>query len=161
MRYSRGPGHVRSCLTLLRYLLEDKYKINASLPNLSYLLPDKCKDGLYCVDTCDLWGALEGIPQNKRKLEHISRELGLKPQNMHNAGNDAYFTLGALRAMAEGAPLDQQRQARYPANRIEGLAVKEKDEDEDELDDELDLPNMKRVVAASGAPVRENASTAA
>ncbi|KZV76094.1 hypothetical protein PENSPDRAFT_570434 [Peniophora sp. CONT] len=142
----------------IQYLLDDKYKINASLPNLSYLLPDKCKDGLYCVDTCDLWGALEGIPQDKRKLEHICRELGLKPQNMHNAGNDAYFTLGALRAMAEGAPLDQQRQARYPANRIEGLAVKEKDEDEDELDEELDLPNMKRVVAA---PAGESANGAA
>ena len=143
------------CLTSLRYLVEEKFGINAKLPNLTFILPDKHTDGLYCVDTCDLWGALEGIPQDKRKLERVCQELGLKPKNMHNAGNDAYFTLAAVRTMAEGAPLDLQRQARFP-DRVSGLTILEPAEDEDELDD--DMPKMSQVVNGGGKANKDTAA---
>ena len=64
---------------------------------------------------------------------------------MHNAGNDAYFTLASLRVMAEGGPLDIQRKARWP-DRTEGLKVLPRDESEDELDDD-EFPNMSAVVS--------------
>ena len=66
--------------------------IEAPLIGLSYTLPDVRPDeGIYVVDTGELFAALEGESTgNKRGLERVCRLLQMDPQRLHNAGNDAH-----------------------------------------------------------------------
>jgi len=74
------------------------------------------KQGIYIVDTAELFAALEGHSGERRGLERMCRLLGIRElKYMHNAGNDAHWTLAALRSMASGQPLDMQREERWPA----------------------------------------------
>ncbi|KAF8305387.1 hypothetical protein DL93DRAFT_2144637 [Clavulina sp. PMI_390] len=83
----------------------------------SRMIPDSPPaDGIYVVDTAEMFAALEGHSGERRNLERMCRLLKLKDlKHMHNAGNDAHWTLGALREMASGPPLDNQREERWPA----------------------------------------------
>lgn len=74
---------------LSRYLRE---QIQANLTGLTYLLPDRAPDeGLYVIDTAELFAALEGsADNNKRGLQQICRHLKIPVQYLHNAGNDAH-----------------------------------------------------------------------
>ncbi|KAJ6602552.1 hypothetical protein DFH09DRAFT_1470295 [Mycena vulgaris] len=71
-------------------------------------------EGIYIVDTVVLFAALEGEGQDTRSLERVCRHLQISIKNLHNAGNDAYYTVLALREMAGGEPLDMQRETRWP-----------------------------------------------
>ncbi|KAJ7630029.1 hypothetical protein DFH06DRAFT_1102028 [Mycena polygramma] len=78
-------------------------------------LPDMVPtEGIFIVDTQVLFGALIGKSHNREKLERICVQLGIQPSNLHNAGNDAHYTLDALREMASGEPLDAQAERRWP-----------------------------------------------
>jgi len=67
------------------------------------------------IDTGDLFAALEGeTGGNKRGLDRVCRHLQIPTEWMHNAGNDAHYTLQALKAMASGDPVDLQREKRWP-----------------------------------------------
>lgn len=48
-------------------------------------------DGIFVIDTTDLFGALQGDVSEKRSLERMCLLLKTSTAlNMHNAGNDAH-----------------------------------------------------------------------
>ncbi|KAJ6598966.1 hypothetical protein DFH09DRAFT_1129679 [Mycena vulgaris] len=71
-------------------------------------------EGIFIVDTAMLFGALEGEGNNTRGLQQVCNHLQISTDYLHNAGNDAWYTLLALREMASGDPLDTQREHRWP-----------------------------------------------
>ncbi|KAK0498666.1 hypothetical protein EDD18DRAFT_1158624 [Armillaria luteobubalina] len=92
-------------------------QVKAPIDGYSHILPDAIPDtGIFVVDTADLFGALlgEDSPGNKRGLEQMCHHLKITTKHLHNAGNDAYYTLAALKVMATGDPLDAQREQRWP-----------------------------------------------
>ncbi|KAJ1974466.1 hypothetical protein H4R34_004706 [Dimargaris verticillata] len=52
-------------------------------------------------DTKDLFCAYTNNPQNGRKLAVVLQQLNIPCSYLHNAGNDAYYTLKALLVMCE------------------------------------------------------------
>ncbi|KAF8989628.1 hypothetical protein BDZ89DRAFT_974678 [Hymenopellis radicata] len=85
--------------------------------SLSPLLPDRVPvAGMFVVDTSALFTTLVGDASFKRhKLERVCHLLRIpKVTHLHNAGNDAHFTLEALKSMVSGAPADVQRGERWP-----------------------------------------------
>ncbi|KAG8891007.1 hypothetical protein FRB98_000016 [Tulasnella sp. 332] len=99
--------------------------------------------GLFCIDTTNLFSALEGQKQAKG-LSRMCRILGMETDRLHNAGNDAQYTLQALMSMASGLPVDAQRDARWPPNPSENLpnvkktyAREPRPEDESDYDDAM------------------------
>lgn len=62
------------------------------MAGLIYELPDAIPDqGLFVVDTSDLFAALEGDgSQNRRSLDRLCKHLQIPTEYLHNAGNDAY-----------------------------------------------------------------------
>ncbi|KAI0702905.1 hypothetical protein BC835DRAFT_1320229 [Cytidiella melzeri] len=125
-------------------------QVAGPLNGLSYILPEETPStGIYVVDTTDLFGALEGSSKgNKRSLQQTCRQLQVSPiENLHNAGNDAHYTMLALRAMAEGGPLDAQRQKRWPAFiSANGLGVDLPGVDGNADIDDLEGPNIHNLV---------------
>jgi hypothetical protein len=125
-----------------RYL--NSTAIEAPITGLAYFLPDITpKDGLFVVDTAEMFAALEGEgTANKRSLQFICKVLDIPHTFMHNAGNDAHVsgdlcasssgiadrrlqcTLLAMITMASGDPLDIQREKRWPARTGEGKSTK-------------------------------------
>ncbi|KAJ7180189.1 hypothetical protein C8R43DRAFT_972124 [Mycena crocata] len=82
-----------------------------------YELPNATpSEGIFIVDTAVLFGALEGEGNNTRALKQVCNHLRVPTEEafMHNAGNDAHYTLLALREMASGETLDRQREYRWP-----------------------------------------------
>lgn len=69
--------------------------INASIPNMSFLLPDiPPSDGIFVIDTCEMFAALEGSStKNNQSLQTVCRRLGIPTMYLHNAGNDAHVSL--------------------------------------------------------------------
>lgn len=143
----------------IKYLNE----LKADLNGLSYLLPDAMPDeGIFVVDTADLIGALlgEGSGGNNRGLEKTCALLQVKTDYLHNAGNDAHvrlvfcvspfpsdlilnylymqYTLLAMESMANGDPIDAQREKRWPNQTVTGVQVSLKpwQEDSDFSDEE-------------------------
>jgi hypothetical protein len=108
--------------------------IDAPLAGLTYQLPDTIpKEGIFVVDTSDLFAALEGDGEtNRRSLDRVCKHLQIYTEYLHNAGNDAYvrvcccqafcpshshylqYTLLAMKSMASGDPVDIQREKRWP-----------------------------------------------
>ncbi|KAJ3506438.1 hypothetical protein NMY22_g17250 [Coprinellus aureogranulatus] len=112
------------------------------LENLTHLIPETAPEsGLIAIDTSDQMGALLGEDSGRRTgLEKTCRLLGIDTPFLHNAGNDAYFTLQALIKMAEGGQVDKQREERWP-NQTTGsslrVQVKPNEDDSDyESDDD-------------------------
>jgi len=95
-----------------------KYLQQLQVPGISDIasIPSKPPGpGMYCIDTKDMFAALEGDSAQQRGLERVCGLLKIRGfDHPHNAGNDAHFTLEALRAMASGQPVDLQREARWP-----------------------------------------------
>lgn len=56
------------------------------------MIPDAPpNDGVFIVDTAELFSALEGHSGERRGLERMCRLLGMRNlEYMHNAGNDAH-----------------------------------------------------------------------
>ncbi|KAJ7638907.1 hypothetical protein FB45DRAFT_904238 [Roridomyces roridus] len=87
-------------------------------------IPDKTpEDGIFIVDTAVLFAALCGEATGTRGLGQMCNQLQVfvkylpNPGDeswLHNAGNDAHYTLLALKEMAGGEPLDMQREQRWP-----------------------------------------------
>ncbi|KAI0092013.1 hypothetical protein BDY19DRAFT_990761 [Irpex rosettiformis] len=121
------------------------------ITGLSYRLPDQAPStGTFVVDTVDLFAALEGnTGANKWSLEQTCRQLQVLPlENLHNAGNDAHYTMLALKSMAEGGPLDSQRQQRWPAYiSVSGLGADLPGVDGNPDVEELEGPNTRNLVS--------------
>ncbi|TFK23240.1 hypothetical protein FA15DRAFT_670625 [Coprinopsis marcescibilis] len=107
-------------------------------------------EGIVVVDTAELLSALMGVTGgNRRSLKDMCGLLGQKPQNLHNAGNDAHLTLSCFMEMANGGQIDNQRENRWPNQTANGsLWVQVKSgqagsDDDDEDDDDCDLPRPK------------------
>lgn len=66
------------------------------------MIPDTPpKEGIYVVDTAEVFAALEGNSGERRGLERMCRLLGMRELNfMHNAGNDAYVRVTNLPYLA-------------------------------------------------------------
>jgi len=83
---------------------------------------------------------LEGEGKNaRRSLDRVCRLLGITTSYLHNAGNDAHYTLLAAIEMASGDPVDMQRDKRWPGRTENagpgGQGVKVQfDEQQDESD---------------------------
>ncbi|PVG00544.1 hypothetical protein CPB86DRAFT_782613 [Serendipita vermifera] len=105
----------------IKYLVDPKYRLEV-LPSAPTLIVPETppNDGLYVIDTSQMFAALEGDRENRRKLESVYRKLTHKTQtDFHNAGNDARYTLEILQEMATGGPLDAQREQRWPPPALE------------------------------------------
>lgn len=105
-----------------------------------YVFPTKDipKSGYIVVDTQELFQALEGHESgNTRSLGQVCNQLQIRTQWLHNAGNDAHYTFLALKEMASGDPVDQQRTKRWPQQSA-GLTadLKHKPVSEEYSDDE-------------------------
>ncbi|KAJ2936704.1 hypothetical protein H1R20_g387, partial [Candolleomyces eurysporus] len=126
--------------------IKDLKRLEVPLTNLTHILPDNTPDsGLFVVDTSDLIGALLGDDGgNRRGLEKMCRLLQINPMYLHNAGNDAHYTLEALVQMASGTQVDKQREERWPNQTAAGsLRVKlEANESDYESDDEEIGPRL-------------------
>ncbi|KAG5648977.1 hypothetical protein DXG03_000326 [Asterophora parasitica] len=122
----------------IKYLRSEM--IGAPLDGLSYVLPDAIPDaGLFVVDTSDLFAALEGTTTaDRRALGRMCSLIQIPTRNLHNAGNDAYYTLEAMITMAGGDPVDIQREKRWPNRTSQGVKVdfKPHEEDSDFSDEE-------------------------
>ncbi|KAF9485268.1 hypothetical protein BDN70DRAFT_871278 [Pholiota conissans] len=120
--------------------IKDLGTLGVNLEGLSYMLPEAAvENGIFAVDTADLIAALLGEEGgNKRSLEKMCSLLQIRTSYLHNAGNDAYYTLKALEAMAEGDPVDIQREKRWPQQTPAGVKVELKpwQEDSDYSDEE-------------------------
>ncbi|KAI0750709.1 hypothetical protein C8Q80DRAFT_1097887 [Daedaleopsis nitida] len=96
----------------IKYLKSEAIK---ALDRTEILSDSPANGEVYVVDTAELFSALEGVSGgNMRSLESICRLLQIPTKYLHNAGNDAYYTLDAMVAMASGDPVDQQREQRWP-----------------------------------------------
>lgn len=109
--------------------------IGASLEGMSFVLPANTPDtGLFVVDTSDLFAALEGMEStNRRALGRVCNLMQISTKNLHNAGNDAYYTLEVMTTMAAGDPVDIQREQRWPNKTAAGVKV-EFEENSDRCD---------------------------
>jgi len=91
------------------------------------MLPDSVPDkGIFILDTMELFAGLEGDGGSKqavRNLERVCRLLEIETEYMHNAGNDAHYTMAALEAMISAEPLDIQRDRRWPGQLRGGFNV--------------------------------------
>ncbi|KAF8138415.1 hypothetical protein EV363DRAFT_1313880 [Boletus edulis] len=91
--------------------------VDVVLSNMAFMLPDALpQEGIFVIDTSDLFAALEGeAGGDRRSLERVCRHLQIGTTHLHNAGNDAHYTMLALQSMASGDPIDMQREKRWPS----------------------------------------------
>lgn len=75
-------------------------KVGYDVYNLSNLMEE--------VDTATMWRYLTR-DTNPRALGHILAELGIIAWNLHNAGNDAAYTLQAMIGIGIKAIVDKQK----------------------------------------------------
>ncbi|KAH8827348.1 hypothetical protein DL96DRAFT_1606403 [Flagelloscypha sp. PMI_526] len=114
---ARGP---------LFLLFHNFYGDMKTLESLSAPLSDLWKDEypdevtkelrrIFVFDTAILFSALEGSPTGQtRKLEVVCDLLNIETQLLHNAGNDAHYTLQAAREMLSAETAHLQQQHRWP-----------------------------------------------
>jgi len=97
-------------------LVESYYKLNIIEAPPTLVVPDvAATKGTYVIDTSDLFGALEGDASQRRSLEDTYRRLKHSTNyNYHNAGNDSKYVMEVLQDIAGSAPLDIQRNQRWP-----------------------------------------------
>lgn len=98
---------MRGVLTSPNYLLTanigTRYfkskEVEVPLTGIAYMLPDATPDdGIWVIDTAELFSALEGESGNdKRSLERVCRLLQIPTESLHNAGNDAHVCVPRLR----------------------------------------------------------------
>ncbi|KAF7355400.1 putative nucleolar protein C2C4.08 [Mycena sanguinolenta] len=95
-------------------------KLEVQLDGAVFDLPEVVPStGIFIVDTAIIFAALIGEDMKKPGLQQTCNHLQIETCYLHNAGNDAHFTLSALHTMASGQPLDMQREMRWP-NRTGG-----------------------------------------
>ncbi|KAJ7730694.1 hypothetical protein DFH07DRAFT_756147 [Mycena maculata] len=70
--------------------------------------------GIFILDNVALFGALMKESYRMHRLGQVCIQLGIETEYLHNAGNDAFYTLLALREMALGGLLESQRESRWP-----------------------------------------------
>ncbi|KAF8195795.1 hypothetical protein K438DRAFT_1586723 [Mycena galopus ATCC 62051] len=105
--HSRGPIFLVCALTLK--------KLDAPVDDAVFDLPEAVPSkGIFVVDTALLFAALIGEDTQKLGLQRACNHLQIETGYLHNAGNDAYYTLSALRIMASGPPLDTHRELLWP-----------------------------------------------
>ena len=140
--------------------------LEAPLTALNQELPDAMpENSIYTIDTTHLFAALEGDGgADRRSLDRICKHLQIHTEYLHNAGNDAHvrvlyirigrfltlvlqYTLLAMKSMASGEHVDNQRETRWPnrtaATGVQGPKVQFKpwEEDSDYSDQEGLVPS--------------------
>ncbi|KAL0949457.1 hypothetical protein HGRIS_009511 [Hohenbuehelia grisea] len=136
------------CKQDIKYLTDPEMnpRILAPIDGHSMLQPGATpQKGVYIVDTADLFRALEGFGRQAKSLENVCRALKISSQCLHNAGNDAHYTMLATMAMVSGGQIDTQRQQRWPLAHVKAsskastskakLAEEDNDDDYDGYDD--------------------------
>ncbi|KAH8813461.1 hypothetical protein DL96DRAFT_1535635 [Flagelloscypha sp. PMI_526] len=129
----------------MKYLLSSD--IEAPITGYSYTLPDSPPtEGIYILDTAELFAALEGDDSlYHRSLETMCRLLELPTAHLHNAGNDAHYTLLSFESMVGGENIDEQRKRRWPNREVAKLKIRFQPYDEDpEYDDQEGVLGIDR-----------------
>ncbi|OBZ70193.1 Good for full DBP5 activity protein 2 [Grifola frondosa] len=122
----------------IKYLRSES--VNA-ISQVEFLLPETAQEKeVYIVDTADMFAALEGDTNQKRSLERVCRHLQIPTMFLHNAGNDAHYTLLSMISMASGGVLDEAAR--------EALAEPDWEEDSDFSDMEGVVPMVSKNEAA-------------
>ncbi|KAL5488113.1 hypothetical protein ACEPAI_6221 [Sanghuangporus weigelae] len=104
------------CRQDIEFLKNTEYFGDGLTSKLEYsILKEIPDEGTFVIDTTELFSALEGDIREKRSLADMCRLLQIQTQHLHNAGNDAYYTLLALKSMASGNQVDAQREERWPS----------------------------------------------
>lgn len=141
-----------------------------SLTGSIFLLPEVTPDeGIYVIDTSEMFSALEGETSERRAFGKMCNLLRIRiPTDcLHNAGNDAHvrshnrssqlpatlmiiskqYTMLAMKAMASGSQLDLQREERWPNKVSESAKIQfdSWDEDSEFSDEEMMIPYASRV----------------
>ncbi|KAJ7781141.1 hypothetical protein B0H16DRAFT_1497209 [Mycena metata] len=98
----------------IKYLKSLEAPVDAAVFELPPATPT---EGIFIIDTAILFAALVGDDKKTSGLEQVCHQLQIQTEFLHNAGNDAQYTMFALREMASGDPVDLQREKRWP-NRI-------------------------------------------
>ncbi|KAJ7781142.1 hypothetical protein B0H16DRAFT_608651 [Mycena metata] len=99
----------------LKYLRSNAFQV--PLPHVSPELPDTMPTaGVFFVEPAELFDALTGSADSDidHNLRRICKHLNIDFGDVRNAGTDAESALQALRAMASGPQLDDQRAQRWP-----------------------------------------------
>lgn len=92
---------------------------------------------VYPFDTSELFAALCGTPNERRSLERTSQLLEIPDvKYLHNAGNDAYYTIECMLSMISGGPIDTQREARWPHTGMQKHFKPQKGDPDYKSDDE-------------------------
>jgi len=124
--------------------IKDLKSLQVDLSGLSYTLPSgpSPDNGLFVVDTAELFGGLLGESNRIYGLEQMCNQLQIPTSFLHNAGNDAHYTLEALKAMASGNSIDLQRQDRWPTqNQAGAVTLKAPEEEDSDASDEEGIMN--------------------
>jgi DNA polymerase III epsilon subunit-like protein len=150
----------------VRYL---RQHIGIPLDGLSHQMPESTpREGMFIVDTSDLFAALEGDGErNRRSLDRICKHLQIPTRYLHNAGNDAHvgpyvrsciskcglipvqYTFLAMRSMASGEPVDLQRETRWP-NRTNSTANQGPKVQFQAWEENSDYSDLEGVVPSAG-----------
>ncbi|KAF9495400.1 hypothetical protein BDN71DRAFT_1447561 [Pleurotus eryngii] len=118
----------------------------------THILPDNLpEDGIFYVDTSDLFGALVNNGEQKKSLSECCRLLGIPTQFLHNAGNDAYYTMLAFKSMASGAELEAQREQRWPKQAAKFAATNDPEIEFHPWDEDSDYEDMEGLFPAPPA----------
>ncbi|KAJ7047273.1 hypothetical protein C8F04DRAFT_923 [Mycena alexandri] len=99
----------------LKYLRSNAFQV--PLSDVSAELPDTMPTaGVFFVEPAELFDALTGSADSDidHNLRRICKHLNIDFGDVRNAGTDAESALQALRAMASGPQLDDQRTQRWP-----------------------------------------------
>ncbi|KAJ6485150.1 hypothetical protein C8R47DRAFT_550441 [Mycena vitilis] len=103
------------CKGDLKYLQSNAFQV--PLADFVLELPETMPSaGVFIVEPVELFDALTGSGDADidHNLERMCRHLKINFGGVHNAGTDAECTLHALRTMASGPQLDDQREQRWP-----------------------------------------------
>ncbi|KAJ7756284.1 hypothetical protein B0H16DRAFT_1539250 [Mycena metata] len=91
--------------------------LSAPIETAVYELPNLIPaEGIFILDTQILFGGLTGRSKEQVGLGTVCNQLGIQTEFLHNAGNDAEYTLQALREMASGESWGIQAARRWPSS---------------------------------------------
>lgn len=98
-------------------------KLGIAVDQFKFIMPNAAPaaEGTYCIDTANLFSALEGHKQSK-SLDRMCRILRLpNTERFHNAGNDAQVRSSTSQARTSAELLDITLAVHSRCFRIDGI----------------------------------------
>ncbi|KAK7048085.1 putative nucleolar protein C2C4.08 [Favolaschia claudopus] len=89
-------------------------QLRVPMGDATHTLPTEVlNEGVFIVDTATLFASLVREEKKSHGLKEVCERLGISTSYLHNAGNDAHYTLAALRAIAMADPSGMQGDPRW------------------------------------------------